>query len=39
MSQNQSRDNYLSLLKIFQSHLLKDSDEQLFINKIIARMQ
>ena len=34
-----SRDNYLSFLKIFQSHLLKDSDEQLFINKIIARMQ
>ena len=31
-----SRENSLSFLRIFRSHLLKDSDEQLFVNKIIA---
>ncbi|NEO53439.1 MAG: 5'-methylthioadenosine/S-adenosylhomocysteine nucleosidase [Okeania sp. SIO3B5] len=34
-----SRDDFLLFLKIFQSHLLKGSDEQLFVNQIIARMQ
>ena len=31
-----SRENSLSFLRVFRSHLLKDSDEQLFVNKIIA---